>query len=106
MSAATTVQPTGEDKIIDADIPIAVQIIENTAEHMTTFLKLLNMRIAEIAGNIISADISSDPTRFMAITITTAVITAMSILYASVFTPWRGKNSHQTSRRKACCKAV
>ena len=72
MSAATTVQPTGEDKIIDADIPIEVQIIENTAEHMTTFLKLLNMRIAEIAGKTISADVSREPARFIARTMMTA----------------------------------
>ena len=72
MSAATTVQPTGEDKIIDADIPIAVQIIENAAEHMTTFLKLLNIRIAEIVGKTISADVSREPARFIARTIMTA----------------------------------
>ena len=72
MSAATTVQPTGGDKIIDADIPIAVQIIENAAEHMTTFLKLLNMRIAEIAGKTISADVSREPARFIARTMMTA----------------------------------
>ena len=39
------------------------------------------------AGNIIKADISSEPTRFIASTIITAVITAISRLYLSAFIP-------------------
>lgn len=54
---------------------------------MVTFLKLLNNFIDETAGKIISADISSEPTRFMASTIITAVMTAMNKLYRSVRIP-------------------
>ena len=47
------------------------------AEQIVTERKLLNTRIAESAGKITSAEISSEPTRFMAMTMMTAMITAM-----------------------------
>ena len=44
-------------------------------------------RIAESAGKITSAEISKDPTSFIASTIITAVITAISRLYVPALTP-------------------
>ena len=55
-------------------------IIEIIAETMLTYLKLVNKRIALITGNINKADISKDPTRFIANTTTIAIITAISRL--------------------------
>lgn len=72
MSAATTVQPTGEDKIIDADIPIAVQIIENTAEPYDNLFKAFKYAHCRNCGKTISADVSREPARFIARTIMTA----------------------------------
>jgi len=57
------------------------------AEHTMTDLKLLNTLIAESAGKIIKADIKSEPTKFIASTIITAIITAITTLYASTFLP-------------------
>lgn len=76
-SAVTIVAPTGVEKIIDRIIPKAAHITEMTAEHIVTLLKLLKILIAERAGKIISAEISREPTRFIAITIIIAVITAI-----------------------------
>lgn len=80
ISAATTVDPTGVPKMIDAKMPRTAQITEITAELIMTERKLLKILIAERAGKIISADISRAPTRFMASTITTAVTTAITML--------------------------
>ena len=43
--------------------------------------------MADSAGKIIRADMSSEPTRFMANTITTAIVMAISKLYKSAFVP-------------------
>ena len=80
MSIATMVDPTGVDARMEIIIPTAAQITDITAEQRITARKLLNSRIAERAGKIISAEINSEPTRFIANTMTTAVITAMSRL--------------------------
>lgn len=80
MSIATIVEPTGVDARIDTRIPAAAQMTDITAEHRITARKLLNSRMAERAGKIISADMSREPTRFIASTMTVAVITAISRL--------------------------
>ena len=45
------------------------------------------MLIADKAGKITRAEISSDPTRFIASTIITAIITAIKRLYLLVLVP-------------------
>lgn len=77
ISAVTVVAPTGVENSIDRIIPVPAHITEITAEHIMTFLKFLNILIAESAGKIMSAEISREPTRFIAITIIIAVITAI-----------------------------
>ena len=47
---------------------------------MVTLLKLWNSRIAESAGKMTSAEMSSDPTKFMASTMMTATVIAISRL--------------------------
>ena len=74
------VEPTGVEKRIDAIIPRAAQRTDVTAEQTITLLKLLKRRIAERAGKMISADMSSEPTRFIATTMMREVITATSRL--------------------------
>ena len=73
ISATTIVGPTGVPQIIDVSIPDKAQSTDMIIEHIVTDLKFLNTRIADIAGNIMSADMSSEPTRFIASTITTAI---------------------------------
>ena len=68
-------------------IPIIAQVTEIIAELIITEKKLLKILIAERAGKMISAEIRSAPTRFIASTITTAVITAIRVLIAFVFVP-------------------
>ena len=74
------VEPTGVPARIEMMRPVAEQITERTAEQMVTRLKLWKSRMDESAGKITSAEISSDPTRFMASTMMTAVTTAISRL--------------------------
>ena len=80
ISAATTVGPTGVEARIETRIPVSEQTTEIMLAQIITPLKLLNSLIAERAGNTISAEIKRDPTRFMARTIITAVITAINRL--------------------------
>ena len=68
-------------------MPSSVHITDSTAEHIVTDLKLLNTRIAESAGKMTSAEISSEPTRFIASTIITAITTASIRLYSEALTP-------------------
>ena len=86
-STATIVAPTGVPKSIEPSIPTREQITAIRAEQTVTDLKLLNRRIAESAGKIISAEISKEPTRFMARTITTAINTEIIRLYSLTFVP-------------------
>lgn len=79
--------PTGVPANMDTRIPMAVQNMENTTEQRITALKLLNIRIADKAGNIISAVVKSEPTKFIAKTMTRAVTMAMSILYCPALIP-------------------
>lgn len=71
------VEPTGVPAKMDIRIPLNAQTTDKTAEQMVTALKFLNTRIAERAGKITSAEINSEPTRFIARTIMTATITAI-----------------------------
>ena len=66
MSTATIVEPTGVEHTIEIKIPEAAQKTERQAEQIVTDLKLLNTLIAESAGKITRAEISSEPTRFIA----------------------------------------
>ena len=77
MFTATIVEPTGVLASIEMIMPTAAHITDITAEHIVTELKLLNILMAERAGNITSAEIKREPTRFIARTIITAIITAI-----------------------------
>ena len=87
MSVITIVDPTGVSHIMDRTIPKSAHTTEITAEQMVTDLKLLNILIADNAGKITSADTRSDPTRFMASTMITAIIVAITKLSSFVFVP-------------------
>ena len=62
------------------NIPVTAQITAITDELIITERKLLKILIAERAGKIISAEMRSAPTRFIARTIITAIITAIKRL--------------------------
>lgn len=81
------VEPTGVPARIEINIPNVAQITENIAAQMVTLLKLLNIRIADTAGKITSAEINNEPTKFIARTIITAIIIASKKLYDVVFVP-------------------
>ena len=87
MSAKTMVGPTGVPAIMEANIPIAVQVTDKIAEQIVTDLNDLKMRIALNAGKIMSAEINKEPTRFIAKTMMIAVTTAINKLYKFVLTP-------------------
>ena len=87
ISPKTMVGPTGVPVAMERTIPKAVQTTEITAEQMVTDLNDLNTLIALKAGKMMRADINNEPTRFIAKTIITAVITAMTILYKLALTP-------------------
>ena len=75
------------------NIPVTAQKTEITAELTITDKKFLKTLIAERAGKIIRAEISSAPTSFIASTITTAVTTASKVLYAFVLIPVADANA-------------
>lgn len=79
-SAATIVEPTGVPAKIEIKSPEIEQIDESTAEQIVTERKLLKILIAERAGKIIKAEIKSEPTRFIASTIITAMMIAITRL--------------------------
>ena len=79
-SAATIVEPTGVPAKIEIKSPDIEQIDESTAEQIVTERKLLKILIAERAGKIIKAEIKSEPTRFIASTIITAMMIAITRL--------------------------
>lgn len=87
ISATTIVEPTGVPYIIEINNPIQAHVTEITAAHIVTDKKLLQTRIADTAGKITSAVINKDPTKFIANTIITAVITAIIKLYLAVLPP-------------------
>lgn len=74
------VEPTGVSKRIDERMPNIAQKTDITAEKRMTDLKFLKSRMDERAGKIIRAEIKREPTRFMARTITMAIITAIKRL--------------------------
>ena len=80
MLQTTMVGPTGVENIIAERMPTRAQETETTVESITTSLKVLATRIDASAGKITSADISNEPTRFIASTMMTAVMTAISKL--------------------------
>ena len=80
ISTTTIVGPTGVSITIDAMIPIAVQTTEIMAEQMVTDLNDLKTLIALKAGKIMRAEISNEPTRFIAKTMIIAVIISMTML--------------------------
>ena len=74
---ATIVGPTGtRSKRIEAKIPIEAHKTERTAAQIVTPRKLLHSRMADRAGKIIRAEMSREPTKFMAKTMITAVMIA------------------------------
>ena len=77
ISATTMVGPTGVPAKMETSIPVAVQTTETIAELMVTDLNDLKTRILLNAGKIINAEISKEPTRFIAKTMMTAVTTAI-----------------------------
>ena len=87
MYIVTIVEPTGVDANIDMIIPDTAPSTDNAAAYIITDLKLFIIRIADNAGNTSNAVISSEPTRFIANTIITAVITAIIRLYKPAFYP-------------------
>lgn len=68
-------------------IPKNAHITEMITEEIITHLKFLNKRIEDKAGNTTSALISKDPTRFIATTITAAIVIAINKLYNSTLIP-------------------
>jgi len=87
ISIATIVEPTGVLNNIETIIPSSEVITEYIAALIVTALKLLKTCIDDKAGNITSADISIEPTKFIASTIITAITIAIIKLYKSTFTP-------------------
>lgn len=81
------VEPTGVPARTDTNMPRIAQTTENIAEQIVTALKFLNTRIAESAGKITSAEIRSEPTKFIARTIIIAIIIANKRLYALALIP-------------------
>ncbi len=87
ISTSIIVAPTGVPAKIERIIPKKAHKTEIIPEQIITPLKLLKTRIAESAGNITSADTKSEPTKFIAITITMAIILASKMLSNPVFVP-------------------
>ena len=79
-SAATIVLPTGVPARIESKSPVTEQTTEMIAEQTVTERKLLKTRIAEMAGKITRAEIKSEPTRFIASTMITAIMIAITRL--------------------------
>ena len=73
---ATIVEPTGVPARMEVMIPVKAQITEDTAEKTVTLLNVLKILIALRAGKITRAEIKSEPTRFIARTMMSAIMTA------------------------------
>ena len=84
---ATIVEPTGVPARMETRMPEKAHTTDRIAENTVTILKLLKSRMADNAGKITRAEISREPTRFMASTMMTAMMIAIIKLYAFVFTP-------------------
>ena len=59
MFAATMVEPTGVPPTMATSMPASAHVTESAAEQRVTPLKLLNRRMADRAGKMISAEINS-----------------------------------------------
>ena len=79
-STVTMVAPVGVLARMEMSIPIREQHTEKMAEQMVTDKKLLKIRMADSAGKMIKAEIKREPTKFIASTMMTAMITAMQRL--------------------------
>ena len=75
-SAATIVLPTGVPATMETKRPATEQTTLRTPEQIVTDKKLLKSLIALRAGKIISALIKRLPTKFIAKTMMTAIMTA------------------------------
>ncbi len=80
ISIATIVEPTGVSVRIDMIMPNTAQKTDSIDEQIVTLKNVLKIRIADNAGKIINAEISKDPTRFIARTMITAMMTAITKL--------------------------
>ena len=80
ISIATIVEPTGVSVRIDMIIPNTAQTTDSIAEQIVTLKNVLKIRIADSAGKMINAEINNEPTRFIARTMITAIITAITRL--------------------------
>ena len=87
MSVITIVDPTGVSQRIERTIPKNAQHTERIAEKIVTDLKLLKILIADNAGKMTSAETRSEPTRFIARTMMTAIIVAITKFRSVVFVP-------------------
>ena len=77
MSIATTLGPTGVENKMDSKIPKVAHTTDSTAEQIVTDKKFLNIRMADRAGKMIRAEMSREPTKFIANTMTTAMMTSI-----------------------------
>ena len=77
ISQATIVQPTGVDANTEINIPKIAHTTEIILADIKTDLNVLNTLIADSAGKMIKADINNEPTKFIASTMTTAVMIAI-----------------------------
>ena len=84
---ATIVEPTGVSATNETTIPKMAHNTDSIAEQSVTEKKVLNIRIAASAGNIVNAEIKREPTKFIESTIITAMTTAIMRLYAFAFVP-------------------
>ena len=75
ISINTIVLPTGVPATTAMVSPINEHTTEYIAELIVTDLNVLNTRMLDKAGNMIKADISSEPTKFIDNTIIMAIIT-------------------------------
>ena len=80
ISIATIVEPTGVSVRIDMIIPNIAQKTDSIAEQIVTLKNVLKIRIADKAGKMINAEINKEPTKFIARTMITAMMTAITRL--------------------------
>ena len=83
----TIVAPVGVSINIDRMIPKSAQTTDNIAEKTVTERKLLKILIEDSAGKMTSADTRREPTRFIASTMMTAIIVAITKLRSLVLVP-------------------
>ena len=79
-SAATIVEPTGVPAGTEIKRPVRAHVTLTMTEQIVTDLKLLKTRMAERAGKITRAEMRREPTKFMARTIITAIMIAITRL--------------------------